>query len=78
MLASSDQPEEAQRLVAYLTARGAQEKLAESAALEYAVGNGVASAEALPPLEGLGAPAVDPGWLNAPQVTELMQEVGLL
>ncbi len=78
VLASSDQPEEAQRLVAYLTGREAQEKLAESSALEYAVGTGVASAEALPPLETLGAPAVDPGSLNAPQVTELMQEVGLL
>ncbi|MDP9390149.1 MAG: iron ABC transporter substrate-binding protein [Actinomycetota bacterium] len=78
VLASSDQPEEAQRLVAYLTAEAAQEKLAESSALEYAVGTGVASAEALPPLESLGAPAVDPGSLNAPQVTELMQEVGLL
>ena len=78
VLASSDQPEEAQRLVAYLTSTAAQEKLAESSALEYAVGNGVASADALPPLEGLGAPDVDPGSLNAPLVTELMQEVGLL
>jgi iron(III) transport system substrate-binding protein len=78
VLASSDQPKEAQRLVAYLTAKAAQEKLAESSALEYAVGNGVASAEALPPLAELGAPDVDPGALNAPLVTELMQEVGLL
>jgi iron(III) transport system substrate-binding protein len=78
VLASSDQPEEAQRLVAYLTSKAAQEKLAESSALEYAVGTGVASAEPLPPLEELGAPDVDPGSLNAPLVTELMQEVGLL
>jgi len=78
VLASSDQPKEAQRLVAYLTSKAAQEKLAGSSALEYAVGNDVASAEALPPLAELGAPAVDPGSLNAPLVTELMQEVGLL
>jgi iron(III) transport system substrate-binding protein len=78
VLASSDQPKEAQRLVAFLTSKAAQEKLAESSALEYAVGTGVASAEALPPLEELGAPDVDPGSLNAPLVTELMQEVGLL
>jgi iron(III) transport system substrate-binding protein len=78
VLASSDQPEEAQRLVAYLTSKAAQERLADSSALEYAVGTGVASAEALPPLEELGAPDVDPGSLNAPLVTELMQEVGLL
>jgi iron(III) transport system substrate-binding protein len=78
VLASSDQPEQAQRLVEYLTSPEAQEKLAQSDALEYAVGNGGASAEALPPLDGLGAPAIDPGSLDAPTVTELMQEVGLL
>jgi iron(III) transport system substrate-binding protein len=78
VLASSDQPEQAQRLVEYLTSRAAQERLADSAALEYAVGTGVASAEVLPPLESLQAPAVDPGSLNAPEVTRLMQDVGLL
>jgi iron(III) transport system substrate-binding protein len=78
VLKSSDQPEEAQRLVEYLTAGAAQERLADSSALEYAVGNGVASADVLPPLDGLGAPAVDPGSLDAPLVTELMQDVGLL
>ncbi|MCV2488174.1 iron ABC transporter substrate-binding protein [Geodermatophilus sp. YIM 151500] len=78
VLASSDQPQEAQRLVQYLTDRAAQERLAESTALEYAVGNGVASAEVLPPLAELGAPDVDPGSLSSPEVTALMQEVGLL
>jgi iron(III) transport system substrate-binding protein len=78
VLASSDQPEDAQRLVAYLTGPEAQEKLAESDALEYAVGTGVDSADALPPLAELDAPTVDPGALNAPQVTDLMQDVGLL
>jgi iron(III) transport system substrate-binding protein len=78
VLASSDQPEQAQQLVAFLTGRAAQERLAESSALEYAVGTGVASAEALPPLEELQAPDVDPGSLDQRRVTELMQEVGLL
>jgi iron(III) transport system substrate-binding protein len=78
VLASSDQKEAAQRLVRFLTSAAAQERLADSSALEYAVGNGVASAEALPPLESLQAPDVDPGSLNAPLVTELMQDVGLL
>jgi len=78
VLASSDQPEEAQQLVAFLTSPAAQRRLAESSALEYAVGVGVASADVLPPLDGLDAPAVDPGSLNAPEVTELMQDVGLL
>jgi iron(III) transport system substrate-binding protein len=78
VLASSDQKEAAQRLVRFLTSAAAQERLADSSALEYAVGNGVASAGALPPLESLQAPDVDPGSLNAPLVTELMQDVGLL
>ena len=78
VLASSDQPEEAQRLVAYLTSPEAQQRLAESTALEYAVANGVASAEVLPPLEELEAPPVDPGSLDQQRVTELMQDVGLL
>jgi iron(III) transport system substrate-binding protein len=78
VLASSDQKEQAQRLVEFLTSSAAQERLADSSALEYAVGNEVASAEALPPLESLQAPDVDPGSLNAPLVTELMQDVGLL
>jgi iron(III) transport system substrate-binding protein len=78
VLASSDQGRQAQRLVAYLTGPAAQAKLAESDALEYAVGSGVDSSPDLPPLGDLGAPAVDPSSLNAPQVTELMQEAGLL
>ncbi|MGY1662795.1 iron ABC transporter substrate-binding protein [Geodermatophilus sp. SYSU D00705] len=78
VLASSDQPEQAQQLVAYLTSPEAQQKLAESSALEYAVGNGVASADVLPPLADLQAPDVDPGSLDQQRVTELMQEVGLL
>jgi iron(III) transport system substrate-binding protein len=78
VLASSDRPDDAQRLVAYLTGVAAQERLADSDALEYAVGNGVASAPALPPLADLQAPGIDPGTLNGPQVTDLMEEVGLL
>ena len=78
VLASSDQPDDAQRLVAYLTGTAAQQRLADSDALEYAVGSGVASAPALPPLADLQAPEIDPGVLNGPQVTELMEEVGLL
>ncbi|WP_166531475.1 iron ABC transporter substrate-binding protein [Blastococcus xanthinilyticus] len=78
VLASSDQQEQAQRLVEYLTGPAAQERLADSDALEYAVGTGVASADSLPPLARLGAPQLDPGDLDAARVTELMQEVGLL
>jgi iron(III) transport system substrate-binding protein len=78
VLASSDRKDDAQRLVAYLTGPEAQRKLAESDALEYAVGSGATSAEALPPLAELDAPTIDPGTLDAPLVTQLMQDVGLL
>jgi iron(III) transport system substrate-binding protein len=78
VLASSDQQDDAQKLVAYLTGPEAQRRLAESSALEYAVGLGIESAKVLPPLEELDAPPIEPGSLNAPKVTELMQDVGLL
>jgi iron(III) transport system substrate-binding protein len=78
VLASSDQKKDAQRLVQYLTSATAQKRLADSSALEYAVGNGVASAAALPPLDSLQAPDIDPGSLDAPLVTQLMQDAGLL
>jgi iron(III) transport system substrate-binding protein len=78
VLASSDHPKEAQQLVAYLTSADGQRRLAESTALEYAVADGAASADVLPPLDTLDAPTIDPGSLNGPKVTELMQEVGLL
>jgi iron(III) transport system substrate-binding protein len=78
VLASSGHQDEAQQLVEYLTSADGQRRLAASTALEYAVGNGAASAAVLPPLDTLGAPAVDPGSLNGPKVTQLMQDVGLL
>jgi iron(III) transport system substrate-binding protein len=78
VLASSDQQDAAQQLVAYLTSADGQRRSAESTALEYAVGTDVASAGVLPPLAQLQAPAVDPGSLNGPRVIALMQEVGLL
>ena len=79
MLASSDQPEEAQRLVAYLTSPEAQERLAESSALEYAVGTGVASADGAAAAGRASArPTSTPARSTRPLVTELMQEVGLL
>ncbi|MCW2704409.1 MAG: fbpA [Blastococcus sp.] len=78
VLASSGHQKEAQEFVQYLTSADGQHRLAESTALEYAVANGAASADVLPPLSTLGAPTVDPGSLNGPKVTELMQAAGLL
>jgi iron(III) transport system substrate-binding protein len=42
------------------------------------VGKGVASAPALPSLDSLQAPKIDPFTLNGPKVIELMTDSGIL
>jgi iron(III) transport system substrate-binding protein len=78
VLKSSKHPEEARRFVAFLNGPKGQELLAESTALEYAVGNGASSSPRLKPLTELDPPAVELGTLNGPRVVELMQQAGLL
>ena len=78
VLASSDMPEEAQQFLAYITSPAGQQVLVESGSMEYAVGEGVESDPALPPLDGLGAPAVDPSALDSERVISLMTDAGLL
>ena len=78
VLKSSRKQAAAQQLVAYLNGPQGQKVLADSAAMEYAVGNGSASAAGLKPLDQLDAPTVDAAQLNAPKVVELMQQAGLL
>ena len=46
--------------------------------MEYAVGKGVASDPALPPLDTLDNPPVDPFTLNSDEVATLMVDAGLL
>ncbi|HLS44213.1 MAG TPA: iron ABC transporter substrate-binding protein, partial [Ornithinicoccus sp.] len=64
VLASSDMPEEAQQFLAYVTSPEGQQVLADSGSMEYAVGTGVESDPALPPLDSLDAPPVDPFTLS--------------
>jgi iron(III) transport system substrate-binding protein len=52
--------------------------LVDSQSMEYAVGTGVASAPALPALNTLQAPPVDPFTLNSDAVTRLMTDAGIL
>jgi iron(III) transport system substrate-binding protein len=78
VLKSSKHAQDAQKFLAFLTGKGGQEVLARSDAMEYAVGDGVASNPALPPLAELGAPAIDPAKLNGPKVVELMTDAGIL
>ncbi len=78
VLASSAHAEDAQKFLAYLTSPAGQEVLRTTDVKEYAVGRDVASDPALPPLDSLQAPTIDPFTLNGPQVIDLMTEAGLL
>ena len=72
VLASSKHAADAQKFVAFVTGPKGQKVLADSDAMEYPVGNGVAANPALRPLADLDPPAVDPASLNGPKVVELM------
>nr|WP_233275936.1 extracellular solute-binding protein [Isoptericola variabilis] len=78
VLASSDMPDEAQQFLAFVTSPEGQQILVDSGSMEYAVGEGVASDPALPPLESLDAPPVDPFTLNSDVVVDLMTDAGIL
>ena len=78
VLKSSKHAANAQKFLAFVTSRKGQELLASTDAKEYAVGVGVASDPALPTLESLEAPKLDPFTLNGPKVITLMTEAGIL
>ncbi|MCV7415503.1 iron ABC transporter substrate-binding protein [Mycolicibacterium litorale] len=78
VLESSDKKDQAQQFVAFITGRAGQEVLEKGTSFEYPVASGVPANPALPPLDSLQAPAVDPSTLNAQQVTDLMTKAGLL
>ncbi|SDC01174.1 iron(III) transport system substrate-binding protein [Raineyella antarctica] len=78
VLASSDMPEQAQQFLAYVTGPEGQRVMVDSGSMEYAIGKGVPSDPALPPLDSLQAPAVDASRLNSDDVISLMTDVGIL
>lgn len=78
VLKSSKHANDAQKFLAFVTSKDGQQLLASSDAKEYAVGTGVASDPALPPLDTLEAPKIDPFTLNGPKVIELMTQAGIL
>jgi iron(III) transport system substrate-binding protein len=78
VLASSENQEEAQTFLAWLTGTTGQEILGEGYSFEYPVASDVPAREPLPPLAELDAPAVDPSSLDGPAVVELMTDAGLL
>jgi iron(III) transport system substrate-binding protein len=78
VLKASDRQADAQKLLAWVTGPKGQEVLASSRSMEYAVGTGVASDPALPPLDSLQAPSIDPFTLDGPKVISLMTDAGIL
>jgi iron(III) transport system substrate-binding protein len=78
VLKTSKHATNAQKFLAFVTGPEGQKILATSDAKEYAVGVGVASDPALPPLASLQAPPLDPFTLNGPKVISLMTNAGIL
>lgn len=78
VLESSTKKEQAQQFLQFITGRAGQEILEKGTSFEYPVASGVPANPALPPLDTLGAPAVDPSTLNSAEVTDLMTKAGLL
>jgi iron(III) transport system substrate-binding protein len=78
VVGSTAHAEKAQRLVAYMSGVAGQQILAETDALEYPVGDGVAPNPTLKPFAELAPPAVDLNTLNGPKVIAELQRVGLL
>ncbi|MGE2712475.1 iron ABC transporter substrate-binding protein [Mycolicibacterium litorale] len=78
VLESSDKKDQAQQFITFVTGRAGQEVLEKGTSFEYPVASGVPANPALPPLDSLQAPAVDPSTLDAQKVTDLMTKDGLL
>jgi iron(III) transport system substrate-binding protein len=78
VLKSSKKADKAQQFIKFVTGKAGQEVLQKGDSFEYPVASGVPANAALPPLDSLQAPAVDPTTLDAPKVTDLMTKAGLL
>ncbi len=78
VLKSSEHAADAQAFLAFVTGPEGQKVLADSDAMEYPVASGVAAPAALPALDTLDSPKIDPATLNGPKVVELMTDAGIL
>lgn len=78
VLESSTKKDQAQQFIRFITGKTGQEVLEKGTSFEYPVASGVPANPALPPLDTLQAPAVDPSTLNSQLVTDLMTKAGLL
>ncbi len=78
VLESSKKADQAQQFIRFITGKAGQEVLEKGTSFEYPVASGVPANPALPPLDSLQAPAVDPSTLDAQKVSDLMTKDGLL
>jgi iron(III) transport system substrate-binding protein len=78
VLASSKKKDQAQQFIRFVTSKAGQEVLEKGTSFEYPVASGVPANPALPPLDELQAPNVDPSKLNAQKVSDMMTQAGLL
>ncbi|WP_395307180.1 iron ABC transporter substrate-binding protein [Mycobacterium sp. AMU20-3851] len=78
VLESSKKKDQAQQFLKFITSQAGQEVLEKGTSFEYPVASGVPANPALPPLDTLQAPKVDPSTLDATKVTDLMTKAGLL
>ena len=78
VLKSSKKADQAQRFITFITGKAGQEVLEKGASFEYPVASDVPANPALPPLDSLQAPKVDPSTLDAQKVSDLMTKAGLL
>jgi iron(III) transport system substrate-binding protein len=78
VLKSSKKAQQAQQFLKFVTGKSGQEVLEKGDSFEYPVASGVPANPALPPLDSLQAPAVDPSTLDAQKVSDLMTKAGLL
>jgi iron(III) transport system substrate-binding protein len=78
VLKSSKKQEQAQQFIKFITGKAGQEVLENGTSFEYPVASGVPANPALPPLDSLQAPTVDPSTLDAQKVSDLMTKASLL
>jgi len=78
VLKSSKKQDQAQQFIKFITGKAGQEVLENGTSFEYPVASGVPANTALPPLDSLQAPTVDPSTLDAAKVSDLMTKAGLL
>lgn len=78
VLESSQKKDQAQQFLKFITGKAGQEVLEKGTSFEYPVASGVPANPALPALDTLQAPKVDPSTLDAAAVTDLMTKAGLL